>query len=74
MENELLTLKCSNSVLINLEINVVPRSEIIRLGVPCSFQTLFRYNSAVFSDITFEVVGIKCACLENLSTTTKIAS
>ena len=43
--------------------NCGPLSEIMRLGVPCSLNTLFMYNSAVPLASIVSLQGIKWICL-----------
>src|ERR1700709_1769222 len=58
----------------NLDTNWVPLSDMTCFGVPCSFQTFCKKSSAIPLESTSLTVGMKCACLENRSTTTKMLS
>src|SRR3954471_4592755 len=59
---------------ISLELKVVPRSEIVLFGKPCSFQTFVTKRFASSLAVWDSLQGMKCAILENRSTTTMMLS
>src|SRR5882762_8650363 len=58
----------------NCDMNWVPLSEMICLGVPWCFHTLSTNNCAIPSEVTSLVVGMTWVCFVYRSTTTKMLS
>ncbi|MEE6517218.1 hypothetical protein FKM82_027290 [Ascaphus truei] len=52
--------------------NCVPLSEIMVSGTPCSLKISLENMFAKVAKLGRPLMGTKCVCLENLSTTTRI--